>query len=69
MSCVSDLRPPLLVTDEILVLEMDHQVIPVRHGDHQATSIRGIHQPLVSDLLLLPEQFLINVFEDTEDRG
>lgn len=62
------LRPPLLVADELFVLEVDHNVVAVRHGEHKTTSIRSPYDLLIRDLLLLFEELLINVHEDAGNR-
>ena len=56
------------MADELLVLEVNHDIVPVRHGDHKATSVGCPHYCLIWDLLLLSEELLINVFEDAGDR-
>ena len=62
------LRPSLFVADECLVLEVNHQTVSIRHGDHQTPSIRRPHNPLIWDLLLLLEKVFIKVQEGTDDR-
>ncbi len=65
----SHLRPSLFVADEFLVLEVNHQTVSMRHGDHHAPSIWRPHDLLIRDLLLLFEEASIDVQEDTDDRG
>lgn len=65
----SHLRPSLLVADELLVLEVNHQMVSMRHGDHQTPSVRRPHDLLIRDVLLLSEVDSIHVYEDTDDRG
>ena len=64
----SYLRPSLLVADELLVLEVNHDIVPVGHGDHKTTSVRCPHHRLIWDLLVLFEELLIYVCEDADDR-
>lgn len=49
------LRPSLLVADEFFVLEVNHDIVPVRHGDHKTTSVWRPYDLLIRDLLLLSE--------------
>ena len=64
----SYLRPSLLVADKLLVLEVNHNIVPVRHRDHKTTSVRCPHHRLIWDLLVLFEELLIYVCEDADDR-
>lgn len=65
---VSYLRPPLLVADELFVLEVNNDDVAVRHGDHKTTSVWCFYDLLIRDLLLLSEELLINVCENADDR-
>lgn len=67
-SLFSYLRPSFLVTDEFFVLKVNRDGVTMRHGEHQATSIRCPYNLLIRDLLRLSEELLINVCEDAEDR-
>lgn len=54
------------MADELFVLEMNHQAVSVRHGEHHATSVRRPHKRLIGDLLLLSEKVFVHVHEDTD---
>lgn len=56
------------MADELPVLEVNHQAVPMRQGDHHTPSVRRPHERLIRDLLLLCEQVLIHVQKDTNDR-
>ena len=56
------------MADELFVLEVDHNDVAMRHGDHKTTSIRRPYDLLIRDLLLLSEEFLINVHEVADNR-
>lgn len=55
------LRPSLLVTNELLVLKVDHQTVSMRHGDRQTPSVRRPDDLLIRDLLLIFEEAFIYV--------
>lgn len=54
--------------DAFFILEVNHDVVPVRHGDDETTSVRRPYDLLIGELLLLSEEVLVNVAEDAGDR-
>ena len=62
------LRPSLLMANELFILKVNHDVVPMRHGDDETASVRCPYDLLIRDLLLLPEELIIHVREDADDR-
>lgn len=57
------------MANEVFVLEVNHNNVPVRHGDHKSTSIRCPDDLLIGELLLAVEELSIDVCEDADDRA
>ena len=61
------LGPPLLVADQALVLEVDHQQVPAGQRDLQTAPIGGLHQQLVPDRHWAQERVLHVLLEQAEE--
>lgn len=55
------------MTNVFFILEVNHNVVPLRHVDKKTTSVWRLYDFLIRDLLLLSEELLINVLEDADD--
>lgn len=57
------------MANKIFILEVNHNNVPLRHGDHKTTSIRRLYDLLIGDMVrLLFEELIIHVCEDANDR-
>ena len=61
------LGPPLLVADQALVLEVDHQQVPAGQCDLQTAPIGSPHQQLVPDRHRAQERVLLILLEQAEE--
>lgn len=56
------------MADEVFVLEVNVDEVPVRHGDDETTSVRCPYDLLLRDVMLPSEELLIHICKDANDK-